>query len=290
VEAGAQLTDRIWLGRRECRKYCGDLYSERIDLRGMGLPGLLFLRCCYNSSHKLAFLQVGSKYMEQIFRIAEQVFLCDPLDLRIARIDLAVDLPGITLDWIRTHLRVSGKRMVHEIGSAGKCATVYFGRGQDLIRAYDKQAERRRRFIEDRKEGSQPAFNDEPQLVRIERQLRSGRVPFQISTLGKLQENALNFDPFSQVVIFAGGMAELDICKYSTRHYLEGVGLRTLVTSRGLAKTWSLISSQTGGNAKRVFDRLSDFLPPAPITFTRQDLLERYQTGIRKQVLQDDRF
>jgi hypothetical protein len=224
----------------------------------------------------------------------------DPYDLRLARLDMAIDLSGISMGWARGHVRVARKQSLREIGAPRDVTTtnpgntLYFGRGPDFIRIYDKRTERLKEYRYLRhKLGAEilPSFEkfsgmppgDSP-VVRVERQLRIGKIPPQLATLGDLERNINTFDPFSHMVIHPGGKPEPNSEHYSLRRYLEGVGLRQTIAELGLPKTWALLNARTGGNASRKIQQLSDFLPPDPEGFSSPNLFAMFQESIGRQL------
>ncbi len=278
-------------GRKLFRR-ASQLYQEQIDLQPVGVAAILFLSCRYNGNHKLSFLRTATLSLSQITAMTEQIFECDSRNLRLARVDFAVDLSGVSIDWARTHVRVSRKRVSTNSGGRRYLQsrpTLYFGCTSDLFRIYDKQAERLSRRGETRSHHDSRVGLVESSadcLTRVERQIRRTRIPHEISTLEQLSLNALNFDPFAPLIVHLGGKPELDIRKYAVNRYLEGIGFRTLITELGLAAAWHLISRGCGGNARRVFDRLADFVPTTPETVVFPDLFAMHQRSIRPQLNQ----
>ena len=96
--------------------------------------------------------------------------------------------------------------------------------------------------------------------------------------------NVSTFDPFLPVAIFEVGKASPSIVDYPFQTYLEGMGLRELIRGEGIANAWSKANARTGGNARRVFDRLSDFIPWAADGFTQADLDETYRENLHRQL------
>ena len=139
----------------------------------------------------------------QMAMVIGKVFECDPWDLRLARLDLAVDVPGIPVRWFRNHLCVPRTRQIKVIGieedaQDGGGGTMYLGGGADLVRLYDKEAELRSKSC-------RPAETERLALTRIEHQLRSGRIPRELTHLGALMNNAAHFNPFASVILLPGG-------------------------------------------------------------------------------------
>ncbi len=273
-----------------------DNYKEMIYLREFGVDAILFRWCRFGASHKLVFLQAGRKTLRQIAIGIATILDWDPYDLQLARLDLAVDVPGISMEWVLGHVRVAYKRSFRQVGGTARKLgkTMYFGRGPDSFRLYDKRVERlieykrlARRFGAD----SLPSFEEFSgisgtvlEVLRVERQMRIGRIPPQIATLRDLEQNITSYDPFSSMVIHRGGKVEPKTEEHSIRRYSEGIELRQTIGERGLAKTWALLNARTGGNASRKMRQLSDFLPPDPEGFCPPNLFEMFQESISRQL------
>lgn len=270
-------------------------YKGMLDLRGFGLEALLFIRCRFGATNKIVFRGAAKMTLRQMAAGAAGVFDCDPYGLRLARLDPALDIPGISMEWVRSHVRVARKRCLKEIGGTAKNPgqTLYFGRGGDSIRLYDKRLEQMRKYERlMRKLGpeSLPSFEDFSGIptglpvVRIERQMRVGRIPPQLDTLGSLEQNISKFNPFAAIVIHRGGKPEPKDDDYSIRKYMEGKGFRQTILERGLANTRALLNARTGGNASRKMRQLSDFLPPDPVGLSPLNLFEMFQESIGRQI------
>jgi hypothetical protein len=259
-------------------KAASKYYKERIDLRQCGLQAILHRSCRFNGTHKLAVLETARMSLGQMAMAIGTIFECDPWDLRLARLDLAVDVHGIPVRWFRNHMCVPRKRQIKVIGFEEDApedngGTTYFGSGADLVRLYDKEAELRSKSC-------RPAETERFALTRIERQFRSGRIPRELTDLGALMNNAAHFDPFSSVILLPGGKPQPTPQDYPLRHYLEGMGLRQLVYDFGLQRVWNTLSARSRGNARRKFRQLSDFLPPDPEGFQVPDLFSIYQRSL----------
>jgi len=235
-----------------------------------------------NATHKLAILETAGMSLRQMAMAITKVFECDPWDMRLARLDFAVDIPGIPVQWFRNHMCVPRKRQIKVMGineetpgDGGR--TTYFGGGADLIRLYDKETELRSKSF-------QPADAKGPDLTRIERQLRSGRIPREMTTLRDLNSNAEDFNPFASVVLLPGGKAQLNPRLYPLRRYLEGIGLRQLVLDNDLQRVWNVLSACSRGNARRKLRQLSDFLPAGSLDFQVPDLFALYLRSLRCQL------
>lgn len=256
---------------------------------------ILFHRCRFNASHKILFLDAAKMRLDEMATVAQRVFDCDPYSLRLARWDAAVDIPGISIQWVRSHVRVERKRWLKEVGfRENSGGTLYFGRGGDSIRIYDKRTERMVAYDRMRRKHekqSLPTFEEfsgiaptELQVVRFERQFRSGRIPTQLATLREMKQNVGMFNPFTPVVFQKGGKPELKIEDYSMRKYQEGDQLRKSITRSGLGETWIVFNIRFGGNARRKMQQLTDFVPPDPEGFAFPDLFTHYRDSVSHQL------
>jgi hypothetical protein len=146
------------------------------------------------------------------------VVKCDPLALRVHRIDLTADVIGsVPVDAYRTSMRVRRTRNSTDYSNpnyesprheSGRYETIYFGspKSKKHLRVYDKRAERRQRRL---KEFGQKNLKKEPEMllcfperwVRIERTLRSDGIPPELRTLGDLLRNGAEYDPFADIEI-----------------------------------------------------------------------------------------
>ena len=269
----------------------GGLYQAEFDLRPLGLRASLFRRCRFNGTQKVVFRGASKMTLQIQAATLERVFDCDPWESRIARIDFAVDLFDLPVEWIREHVYVAHKRCVWERGSKTKLrsgqvgtfhvSTLYIGARSDIFRFYNKAAQ----LLNRASRSLRPHLEQKNSrsLTRIERQLRSSRVPAQISTLGDLAKNALSLNPFAPVRFAKGGLQQVNAKDYTCSQYLQGVGLRTIVQQHGFAKASRLLSRLWGANVSRIVERLSDFVPPDPDGVQVPDLLASYRQSLSDQ-------
>src|SRR5438445_5804083 len=191
---------------------------EVLNLRQYGIGAILHLHCRFNANHKVELLQTARMPVGAMAREVEKIFDCQAQELSLARVDLASDVPGITVGWFRDHMRVKHKRSMREIAArtneafANGGTTLYFGGGSDIVRVYDKIAQLQHQsgrigrggpsqYTNCMESGGLPTKGSV--LTRIERQMR--RIPNELATLNDLQRNASRFNPFKSVVLFSGG-------------------------------------------------------------------------------------
>jgi hypothetical protein len=272
---------------QQMRKLPHDLYKEKASIRAHGVNAILLRHCRFNATHKLSMVRSSEMTLDQTATFIENIFDCDPWALRLSRVDFAIDLSGLSMDWVRAHIRVPRKRWKDERGftegptGRKQGRTLYLGSTADLFRFYDKGIHLARRLPPT---SSAQQLQTNNSLTRIERQLRTGRIPSDISTLSKLRDNGSAFDPFAPLYIACGGKGEPKMVNYSAREVLEGTGFRRLVERDGFAKTWDLLNALSRGNARRFVRRAADFIPPDPVGFQLPDFFEMHLDGLRRQL------
>lgn len=240
---------------------------------------MLHHSCRFNGNHKLQVLKAATQSIEQMQETISRVFDCDPRQLPLARIDLAADVIGIPLDWFLERMCVPRKRRIRVFGltrdrSRKLGGTVHFGIGADVIRLYDKASEL------ESKSGRAASVA----MTRVERQLRSGRIPPVLAKIENLWKNVTSFNPFSSIVFLSGGKSQPNIEDYSLGQYLEGTGLRQLIYTSGAAGAWNILNAGSHGNAKRKIRSLRDFLPSDADGFQIPDLFALHLESLRYQV------
>jgi hypothetical protein len=278
------LTKGVESEYSRARKIPDKTYKGKAYVRLLGKSAVLLRYCRYNATHKLCIVGVSRMTIQDVAALVLLVFDCDPWELRLARVDFAVDLNDVAMDWIRAHARVPHKHWKDERGFAKQTNGVdqgsglYIGSRNDLFRFYDKGAELA---------GQSASTEHELQssragrtLTRIERQLRTGRIPTPISTLRKLAANARVFNPFAPLSFAIGGKVEPRFEDYSTRQALEGTGFRAWVVQYGFAKAWEMLNVSSRGNAGRIVRRLGDFIPADPEGLRVPDLFAMHRAGL----------
>jgi hypothetical protein len=265
---------------RRMRQMPNKYYKEKASLRPLGMNAILFRYCRYNAKHKLSIVRVSRITIQDVAELVEKVFDCDPWDFRLARVDFAIDLPNVSMPWVRAHVRVPRKRWKGErgfdeqSGDSKQGMTLYIGSKADLFRFYDKAAQLNRRG----------ACGGDVALTRIERQLRTSRIPTAISTLSSLTMNAREFNPFAPLSFATGGEIQPGIEGRSARQALEGTGFRNWIEEQGYAKTCERLNALSRGNAGRIVRRLGDFIPPDPEGFEVPDLFAMHRESLMHQI------
>ena len=104
-------------------------------------------------NHKVEIIDAGDKTLLEIAGIISQLFDVDPWTLQVMRIDLAVDVEGVSVPWFKDHAYFNRKQFSSSIdksferelqfvsmGSA-LAQTLYAGKRPCLLRIYNKLAE-----------------------------------------------------------------------------------------------------------------------------------------------------
>jgi hypothetical protein len=225
------------------------------------------------------------------------VFDLDPMSAEIMRIDLAIDVRNYPVEWFRQRVRVSHKRCASEydrvVSERANVETLYFGKRPNIFRVYDKTEEQRvdyRRLIRKAKaEELIPTFQaryghlESEILTRVERQYGAGRVPKQIATLGRLQENALCFNPFEPLRFLPTTISEGSVNQLAGDAFIKGQGLLRLVERLGYDAARRLLDQKTSRNSERLLAQISNSVTTDP-TCVPPDLHQLFHEGISKQL------
>lgn len=285
VTAGAEIPlDPEFEWRYRCvRKMPDAYYKEKAPLRALDIDAVILRHCRFNASQKLCAIGVSSMTIQDVAALVSRVFDCDPWELRLARIDFAIDLNNVDMHWIRAHARVRHKRWKDERGfdkptnRVDQGRALYIGSGSDFFRFYDKSAELLSHTSSKAHESERS--RSAGLLTRIERQLRTGRIPPSISNLKKLEANAAAFNPFAPLSFAPGGKVERGE-GYCARQALEGAGMRAWIEQLGFARAWERLNKCSKCNAGRIVRRLADFIPPDPEGLELPDLFAIHRESL----------
>src|SRR5439155_10620589 len=142
-------------------------------------------------------VDAGSHCFPFFIHEIERIFEVDPYQLEIMRVDLAADVPGISVLWFLTNGRVNFKRFSNagtgnfeyqQQGQRGP-ETLYYGKKPNCYRIYNKIREyehQYRKLARAAGEGEIPSFetmfglSQDNTLTRVERQSGGGRIPHEI--------------------------------------------------------------------------------------------------------------
>ena len=273
-------------------------YSEVHDLRGYDLPVRLhaYSKFDIHRHTKLEFVGVSSLTGADLTHVVRRMYDTDPRLLQLMHLDMYADISDVHVEWFRKHATVKHKRSGRNIGTrfdwkvSSSGLTLHFGTAPNGYRIYDKLGELRKRFdSETRRTGEISALaawfgRDPPKvLTRVERQMNGRKIPQRFSTLGGLLASAVDFDPFENLVLRPGGIAEPSAEDYAVMTFLAGTGLRLLIETRGLAEVKTLLNQRSTGNASRILRKLKDFIPHEGESTDVPNLTKIFQDGIRKQ-------
>jgi len=286
--------------------YPSKYYEYAGDLReyGFGCRLSLYCRMDKTGNHKIEMIDVGQMSGSQIIHEVEQIFEVDARALAVMRVDWAVDVPDLPVQWFRETVQVQHKRFrsavtgepfYSEMGKAD-IQTLYFGKRPNLIRIYDKQAEYREQYRTlIRKLGKDiepPSFesvfgdsNKDSILTRVERQI-GARVPAEIGTLRQIIESGFEYKPFSSLKIIDHAITPEVDSNVSFETRCTGLYLRSIAENDGMQAANSFISKHSNGNASRVREKYRSFLPSASTTrgITGDQLQARFEQSMRRQM------
>jgi hypothetical protein len=258
-------------------------YEYAGDLREYGFNVRLNLYCQMEKvgNHKLELIDVGTMSRADICAEVSSIFEINPASLGIMRIDFAVDIPNVPVQWFREtvgvkHKRyraaVTGQPFYSEMGN-GNIETLYFGKRPNLIRIYDKKAEYEAQFRKiirkHSKEGEPLSFESamgfskpDSNLTRVERQF-GGRIPVELATLGNVCSKDFDYNPFAILkIIDHATLPEQDLnvtfeAKCTSRF------LRSMAVNDGMQAVRTFISRESNGNGSKVWKKYGAFLPSA---------------------------
>jgi hypothetical protein len=285
--------------------HAGKYYEFAGDLREHSLSCRLNLFCQMDKvgNHKIELIDVGIMDRATIIREVCEVFDVDPLSLEVMRVDFAVDIPDLPLQWFREVVRVAYKRwraalttdpFYGEMGN-GDIQTLYFGKRPNLIRIYNKLAE----YVEAHKkllrklskdcerpslESIFPAAAQHSILTRVERQI-GGRIPAQIHTLRDVFENSCDFTPFASLKIIDHTSARQKMPGTSFETHCTGLFLRGLAEGDGMQALETFIKRNSNGNSAWARKKYQGYLPSAcqGHGITEAELQVRFEQSLARQ-------
>jgi hypothetical protein len=227
------------------------------------------------------------------------------------RIDFAVDILNVALQWFRETVRVenkrfraavTGERFYSEMGT-GEIQTLYFGKRPNVIRIYDKQAEYKKQYrdlLRSLQRGGEhsnvmanlpPTFesifhsNPDSIVTRVERQI-GGRIPEVIATLGQVIEPGFEYRPFTKLKILDhAATPELDAnLPFETR--CTGLHLRSIAVNDGMQALNAFLSKYSNGNTAWARRKYQAFLPSAssPMGLTEAAIQSRFALSMDRQL------
>jgi hypothetical protein len=278
-------------------------YTGKADLRGIGIDAMLHMQCKHGDHHhKLEIFDVGKKPYSEIAQLIQSITDAYLDILGVMRIDLAADVPDVTVPWFKDHVRFKFKRTDKEHGALkygmighGETETLIAGTRPNVFRIYNKTAEWKvqfRRMVRRTSKDADPldfekefGIRETDLLTRIERQCGGDRIPPELSTFGHLMR-AREFNPFDRLEIISSGRKSLptpDEC--DGLEYYTGFGMHAEAERVGMQEFRKRLNKQTRGNAARTLQRYSKFFPDGfhtPITV--QQIYATYRASLLEQL------
>lgn len=149
-------------------------YANCVDLRKTkcGLPARLSYRGRHNGIHKLDIINVARQGFPRTQEIVESIFP-ELQRVKIYRVDLAVDLLGLSPWFFVTNARISRRQNYALYRSRGAVSYYLQFSKQQKIVFYD-----RLRLLRKQKDPLANIFKTDDQLTRVEVQLMGDAVPF----------------------------------------------------------------------------------------------------------------
>jgi hypothetical protein len=286
--------------------HAGKYYEFAGDLREHSLSCRLNLYCQMDKAgnHKIELIDVGLMDRATIIREVCEVFDVDPLSLEVMRVDFAVDIPDLPLQWFREVVRVASKRwraaltsdqFYGEMGN-GDIQTLYFGKRPNLIRIYNKLAEyveAHKKLLRKLSKGCErpslesifPGSAQHSILTRVERQI-GGRIPAQIHTLRDVFENGCDFAPFANLKIIDHTSGRQRIPGTTFETHCTGLFLCGLAENDGMQAVEAFIKKHSNGNSAWARKKYQSYLPSAcqGHGMTGGELQARFKQSLARQL------
>lgn len=288
------------------------IYWYHANLAPYGFDIHVFEHSRFNRNNpphsRISIMKTGRRSFSEILREITAVVELDPLDLAVARLDLACDVPVSTW-WLIAHADVPAKQKFTTIGSrhhdhrkpfrirdAGSGITLYLGGKPDLYRIYDKAAENRFRYrqvLKDVHAGLPPPEFDAlyghkefDTVTRVEREMHGTGIPDELRTVRDLRDNVVDFKPFADLVIYGNDQPTPDDSQLTASRLLKGYGARYVAEQRGLSPLRKLLN-KSGGHARDQLKKVAPFLPKSREGFRIPDLNDIYRADVLKQISGD---
>jgi hypothetical protein len=278
-------------------------YEGRADLRPVGIDAILHVKFKQGDRHsKLEILDVGEKTLSEIVALIEGVADVRLDSLGIMRIDLTADVPGVTVPWLKDHVRFKFKQTERDHGQLqyglvgrGEVETIIAGTRPNVIRIYNKTKECIFQFRRmQRKEGpdAEPlefekefGLKETDILTRLERQCGGSRIPPEVATFGRLQDLP-NFNPFTSLEIINSGQPSLPSPQECEGlDYYTGLGLHAEAQREGMHNFRKQLNKQSKGNAARTIERYRRFFPDeSQFPISTEQIVEEFRRSTVKQL------
>jgi hypothetical protein len=285
-------------------------YLSVADLRDYGYPVILHSHNVHDrrGNHKLELVETGGMSYRNMAATITRIFEEEPGPLSLMRVDLAADVPDVPVAWFQQNIRTRYKRWTaslgkleasnefSEMGSRG-VETFYYGKRPNVIRVYNKVAERlyRYRMVVARQKRKHVPQSEIPTfeqmfghgitgvvLTRVERQIAGGRVPERLGTFHRLRSVA-DFDPFENLIYVGVGKPEPNPDHYEFTQYLTGMYVRHLIERDGVHRFLQFANKYSMRNGRRILKQYADFLP-STAGITPSGLRERFCESVTRQL------
>jgi hypothetical protein len=284
-------------------------YLHTADLREFGHDVMLHsFNRHKEGDHKLELLNTGEKTYSEMLHEIERIFIgANPEGLDVMRIDSAVDVPGVGVDWFQKTARARYKQFAYQcskiqMDTMGKreVQTIYFGKKPNCIRIYNKTAEHEHQYSKLlRKIGDNeiPAFSEifgcekDAIKTRVERQMAAGRVPKKYTIVSAVKKHFHQFNPFDKLEFIKASRLtpEPRICDFpSLKDYAAAMYFREKCGEMGMDLFRKWVNFHTGRNWKTFYEKFGHYLP-APeqadgAGVTEQELFDRYRESLTRQM------
>jgi hypothetical protein len=291
-------------------------YLAVADLRSSGHDAILHTYCKFGKGdHKVELIDTGIRSFGYLLDQISGIFSVNPSALEVIRVDLAADVPGVSVPWFLSHARGKFKRF-HNVGTGLEyqqlgqkgIQTLYLGKRPNLYRIYDKVAELQhqyRKLLRQLDDVEIPALYSfygiwpDSVLTRVERQIGGGKIAEQIkitrttgiarvSTLGELLTYAPEFNPFINLELNQSALPPQPIDFSDVNQYMAVMWSRSVIPLWGMHGFRQWLNQHTNGNASRWLKRYGHWLCDADSEtsgISSADLYERYRDSVSKQLV-----
>lgn len=286
--------------RRQKSNYRG--YSTMWDFQSFGLSIRYHRGIWEGVGDKIEILDSGALTVAQIVADINRLVRHDPLELAIARADLAADVADYDVAWFRRHVGISRKQSIEERGfqpegvpyayRQAQVQTFYIGSRPSLFRFYDKVAECRGAWNRVKNEAGDKTpsfeevfgFRENQVLTRAEAQIERTALPKDVQVLGGLVSNAVRVNPFELVRLARlPDVSIFDELTPAKRLKVKGLLYDIECMNRSFQEIQREFSRE-GKDAKQVLEKLLDYLHSSVTPADVPDLFALYQESVRQQL------
>jgi hypothetical protein len=262
------LSDRFSAVAREEGEPAGG-YASCVDLRKTkyGLPARLSYKGRHNGVHKLDIIDVARQGFPRTQEIVESIFP-EQRRIKIYRIDLAVDLLGLSPWFFVTNARISQRQNYALYRSRGAVSYYIQFSKQRKIVFYD-----RLRLLRKQKDPLANVFKTDDHLTRIEVQLMGAAVPFRrFAELHRYADIKPLADLHFKKLCIAGD-------EHSPTKRLAAHGLRWLISKYGQQAASRMFPSPEWAALRKVYLERMEGSEVPKIGSLMQKSIKRWLTG-----------